>query len=139
MSGYHRGPLKTSIWEVQKAIYNRLSNDPILLSMVSGVYDEIPEGTSFPYVQIGDDTISPYDTKTNYGENITVTLHAWSMGPGKTEAKQIMNVILQAITANPLTVTGFTITGVEREFLEVFYDGLAYHGVCRFRIYTQQN
>lgn len=139
MSGYHRGQMKTAVLEVQKAIYQRLSSDPVLSTMANGVWDEIPEGVNFPYVQLGDDTVNPYDTKTSYGEDMTVTIHVWSQGPGKTQAKTIMNVILQALTSAPLVIAGFDIVGVEREFLECFNDGTAYHGICRFRIYSIQN
>jgi hypothetical protein len=133
-----RGPLKTALWPLQQAIYNRLANDPILTQMVTAVYDEVEEGAIMPYVQIGDDTTTPYDTKTDYGEQTTLTLHAWSAGPGKSEAKRIMGAILQAITAAPLTLEGFTIEEIKREFLETFNDGQAYHGVCRFRVYIKQ-
>lgn len=133
-----RGPLKSALWPLQQAIFARLSNDPVLMGMVTAVYDEVEEGAILPYVQIGDDTTNPYDTKTNYGEDTTVTIHAWSEGPGKSQAKQIMNVILQSMTSNPLIVPGFVVEGIEREFLETFGDGQAYHGVCRFRIYTKQ-
>lgn len=135
-----RGPLKTALWPLQQAIFERLENDPILIEMVTAVYDEVEEGAMMPYVQIGDDTTTPYDTKTDYGENTTLTLHAWSAGPGKAEAKRIMGAMLQAITAAPIVLTGgFTVEGIEREFLETFNDGQAYHGVCRFRVYIKQN
>ena len=138
MSGYHRGPNKSASLPLQKAIYARLSSDPVLKTMVSGVYDDVPQGAKFPYVQIGDETVNPYDTKTNFGEDATVTIHAFSMGPGKVQAKTIMDVVLQSMTASPLTISGFDVEGVERDFMEVFYDGSAYHGIIRFRIYTKQ-
>lgn len=137
MSRY-RGTLKSASWPLQQAIYARLSSDQVLSNMVSGVFDEIEEGTPLPYVHIGDETTSPYDTKTDYGEDFTVTLHVFSKGPGKAEAKRIMDVILQSLTAAPLAVAGFAVDGIEREFLEVFHDGAAYHGVCRFRVYIKQ-
>ena len=133
-----RGTLKTALWPLQKAIYQRLANDPVIKQMVTGVYDEVEKRAKLPYIQIGDDTVNPYDTKTNYGEQITITLHAWSEGPGKTEIKRIMDAILQALTSAPLTIPGFTVEGVEREFLETLSEDRAYHGICRFRVYIKQ-
>jgi hypothetical protein len=130
--------IKTALWELQKAVYSRLSNDSVLTAMVTGVFDEISENQPLPFVQIGDDTVNPYDSKTHNGEDSTLTLHVWSAGPGKTEAKKIMDAVLQAMTKNPLTLTGFKVEGIKREFLEVFNDGQAYHGVCRFRVYIKQ-
>lgn len=130
--------IKTALEPLQRAIVARLESDPLLNEIITGVYDEIESGAKLPYVQIGDDTVNPYDTKTSYGEDVTLTLHCYAHGPGKTKAKQIMNVVLQAITATPLELEGFTMQGIEREFLEVYQDEKAYHGICRFRVYIKQ-
>lgn len=134
-----RGAKKLSLLHVQGAVFERLSNDYILSAMVNGVHDELKQDLKLPYVQIGDDTNTPYDTKTNYGDEATVTLHAWSAGPGKTEAKRIMAALTEALTSKPLELPeGFQFDGLELEFSECFNDGQAYHGVCRFRIYVKQ-
>lgn len=135
-----RGILKSSSWPLQQAIYSRLKTDPTLSTMVTDVFDEVDEGAFLPYIQLGNDTINPYDTKTDYGEQTTLTTHVWSAGPGKTETKKIMDAVLNAITFAPLVLTGgFTVEGIEREFLETLQDGQVYHGICRFRVYIKQN
>jgi hypothetical protein len=133
--------VKTALRPLQQAIFQQLNNDTNLKPMIKGVFDQVPEGTSLPYVQIGDFTNNPYDTKTDNGEDITLTLHVWSGGPGKTEAEIILDSVLQAMTAAPIVLTGgvFTVDGIRREFVQVFNDGQAQHGVCRFRIYIKQN
>jgi hypothetical protein len=140
-----RGTLKTAAEPLQKAIFARLAQDPIIQTMVgvdeegnAHVFDEVKEGAQLPFIHIGDDTTNPYDTKTYYGEDSTITLHAYSAGPGKLEAKRIMNAILQALTSAPLIIPGFTVEGIEREFLETLNDGEVYHGICRFRVYIKQ-
>lgn len=130
--------INTALEPLQRAIYTRLINDAQLTSMINDVFDYVSEGTALPYVTLGDDTVNKYDTKTDKGEDLTITLHCWSAGPGKVEAKQIMNAVLQAMTKEPLVVEGFNCEGVEREFLEVYQDETVYHGVCRFRIYIKQ-
>lgn len=130
--------LDTALDDLQAAVVSRLDADTQIQGLVDGVYDEIPKKAKLPFIQIGDDTVNPYDTKTTNGEDITLTIHAWSGGPGKTEAKSIMRHILRVMTAEPLGLTGFKVEGIKREFLEVFSDGRAYHGVCRFRVYVRQ-
>lgn len=131
--------VKTALWPLQTAVFERLDNDTVLKEMVNGVFDEIEEGTQLPFIQIGDDTVNPYDTKTSHGEELTLTIHAWSAGPGKTEAKRIMSEILRALTAEKIELTdGFKLEEMKRDFLEVFNDGQVYHGVCRFRVYVKQ-
>lgn len=131
--------VKTALGALQKTIYTRLSTDPNVTGLVTGVFDEVMEGTVLPYVQIGDDTVVPYDSKTEMGEDMTLTLHCWSAGPGKTNAKKIMDAVLQSLTATPLPIDpGFEVDGIFREYLEVLQDGNVYHGICRFRVYIKQ-
>lgn len=106
--------------------------------MITGVYDEVKEGAILPYICFGEDTINSYDTKTDYGENTTLTMHVWSAGPGKTEAKRIADAMLQSLTASPITLNEFNVEGLEREFIQFLQDGQVYHGICRFRVYTKQ-
>lgn len=133
-----RGSLKSSSLPLQMAIFQKLNNDPILKTMITGVYDEVKEGAILPYICFGEDTINSYDTKTDYGENTTLTMHVWSAGPGKTEAKRIADAMLQSLTASPITLNEFNVEGLEREFIQFLQDGQVYHGICRFRVYTKQ-
>jgi Protein of unknown function (DUF3168) len=131
--------VKTALWEVQKTVYSCLAGNAKLMGLITGVFDEVKEGIALPYVTIGDDTANPYDTKTTAGEEITITLHCWSLGPGKKEAKIIMDAVLQALTGSELTIDdNFKIEGIRREMLEVLEDGPGYHGICRFRFYIKQ-
>jgi hypothetical protein len=131
--------VKTALWELQTSVYEKLNGNAVLKQLITDVYDEVNETAVLPYVQIGDDTVAPYDTKTTNGEDLTLTIHCFANGPGKREAKLIMDAVLQALTSEPLTVTGFNVDGLPyREFLEVFSEGSIYHGVCRFRVYVKQ-
>lgn len=134
----NRQPIKTALWPLQKAVYERLQNDPGILAIVDDVHDEIPETATLPFIALADDTSNPYDSKTTRGEELTINIDAWSAGPGKTEAKHIMDAVLQALTKAPLIIEGFKFEGIERELLEVFKDDTVYHGVCRFRVYVTQ-
>jgi hypothetical protein len=63
---------------VQRAIYRTLAEDDELQSLVSGVFDDVPEGTEFPYVVIGEGTLLPDNYLTGFGREVRVTLHVWS-------------------------------------------------------------
>ena len=58
--------------------------------MVSGVFDHVPEGQAFPYVTIGESTAADFSTKTEAGQEHTITIHAWSRERGRKETKQIL-------------------------------------------------
>jgi len=57
--------------EIQKAVFDLLviGVDP------TPVYDDVPQGASFPYVVIGDDTSIPWDTDDSVGSESTLTIH----------------------------------------------------------------
>lgn len=125
---------KTSLLPLQGALYTRLSNDTAIMNQVTGVYDEVPEGTTFPYISLGEDTVTDWSTKTNSGEEITHTLHIWSDATGKVQTKQIMNNILQALST-PLSVSGFFVSMDQVEFMNVLQDPDGYkHGIIRMRL-----
>jgi len=52
---------------LQTAVYNALSADATLVSAVTGIYDFVPEGTAFPYVKVGDQTMVDGGTKNKKG------------------------------------------------------------------------
>jgi Protein of unknown function (DUF3168) len=128
--------LKTSLWEVQKALFNRLSNDTALSQKITGVFDEVEEGQAFPYVTLGEPTVNPFETKTSYGEDIPWVLHCWSQYSGKKECYEILNLMLQAITKEPFVIEGFSLLRVKIEpNMQVItdIDEITKHGILRIR------
>ncbi|MEC1428869.1 DUF3168 domain-containing protein [Bacillus sonorensis] len=130
--------MKLATWELQKAIYERLSSDIALNEIITGVYDNPDKNTPFPYVNIGEDTSVPFETKVTFGENITTVIHAWSRAEdGKREAKEILSLAMQALTKAPLEVTGFKTLQLSFLGSQVIpdIDGITQHGILRIRVY----
>ncbi|MFD2206636.1 DUF3168 domain-containing protein [Kiloniella antarctica] len=121
-------------WEVQKAIYTKLKTD---LSI--NVYDNVPSSAQTPYVTIGDDTASDDSTKTDDGQQITLTIHAWSDYAGRKQVKELGAEIYAALHKQPLPVAGFDVREVRWVFGDTIRepDGHTYHGVQRFRVFVQ--
>jgi Protein of unknown function (DUF3168) len=125
----------TSILNLQDAILNRLKSNQFIVDKGVGVYDYVPKDTGYPRITLGEDTINNWSTKTNYGEDITHTLHVWSQYKGKKEVKEIMNLILESLN-EPLSLdSGFLIDFSRVEFMQVLDDpdGITRHGIMRFR------
>jgi len=121
---------------LQEIIYTTLSNDNTLTNTRgAGVYDEVIEGSAFPYVSIGHETAVDYSTKDVAGAEYTVTLHIWSQYTGSKEVKQIIDRIHDLLHDSNLTVTGFNLINVRFEFSDIMMDpdGITRHGVMRFR------
>ena len=128
-------------WEVQRAIYIALSNDPQLADMVVGVYDAPPQDPKYPYIVIGDDTLVDWDTDTSYGAEVTITIHVWSAYHGAKEAKEILGRIAGILHTKELSLRDTHLVLLRREFEQVLVDvdGTTRHGVCRYRaVVTEQ-
>lgn len=132
---------------IQAAIYTRLTGYSALTTALGGskVYDHVPQGTAAPYIQIGNDTSAPYDTKTSNGWQCTLTLHVWDYEKaGQKSVKTLMAHIYDALhkQESSVTVTGFSLVALLCEFQESFQESGVegagdhyYHGVMRFRAY----
>nr|WP_309101680.1 DUF3168 domain-containing protein [Fredinandcohnia onubensis] len=129
--------LETALWPLQQAIFRRLDSDTALKAKVTGILDDVEEGQVFPYVTIGEPTITPFETKTTHGEQATVVLHCWSQYAGKKEAYEILNLMLKAMTNAPLQVEGFSLFKTQLEQMNVIIDidDVTKHGIMRLRFY----
>lgn len=121
---------------LQTTIYSTLANDNTLTSNLSaGVYDEVLEGASYPFVSLGEETSIDYGTKNENGGETTINIHIWSQYKGAKETKQIMDRIHDLLHDSSLTVTGFNLVNLRFEYSDILRDpdGVTRHGVMRFR------
>jgi hypothetical protein len=126
---------------LQKAISDKLVGAAGLTALVSTrIYDYVPQAPTFPYVVFGDDTGTDWSTFGRLGEEVTITIHAWSRERGRKETKSIQSQIDAALNRQALTITGYTAVSCVREYQESFQDpdGITYHGVQRFRVFAHE-
>ena len=58
---------------LQSTIYTTLSNDNTLTSTLgAGVFDEVLEGASYPFISLGEETSIDYGTKTEHQLRLTM-------------------------------------------------------------------
>lgn len=127
---------------IQGAIYAKLTGNAPLMALVAAVYDDVPQpsdsgnGAAFPYVTIGEDVAVEWDTDTDTGADVTMTIHSWSIVPGRKQIKQIQGAIYDALHRAVVIVTGYKVVGVDWVSSQSFIDadGVTRHGVQIFRI-----
>lgn len=122
-------------WAIQQAIYAAVS-----AAVSVPVYDDPPADAALPYLTIGDDTVVPSRTKTEDGHEITVTVHAWSLGRGRKGVKELLSEVYDVLNDKDLSVPGFSVVDVSFEYADSFRDadGLTWHGVARYRVITEE-
>ena len=129
-------------WELQKAIFTVLSGNTTGLSGVNvSVFDDVPEGTAYPYVVIGEETAAENGTKTLDGQEYTLTIHVWSQYRGRREIKEIMGSVYENLHNTDITVSGASLVNIRQEFDTTLAenDGITRHGVMRFRAVVFDN
>lgn len=107
------------------------------------VYDEAPQDSSFPYVLIGEMQTTRHGSKTTDGQDVTVTFHVWSAYKGDKQVHQMMDDVVQLITAYTWSLTGFDVLQTRHEFDTVIEDRSdadrpLRHGILRVRLLTHE-
>jgi len=125
---------------LQTTVYNALLADATLVSAVTGIYDFVPEGTAFPYVKVGDQTMVDDGTKNKKGNDFTLMIHTFSRYRGSKEIKEIMSLVYDVLHESSLSVSG-AFNNMRFEFSDIIKenDGLTTHGMQRFRVFVLTN
>ena len=120
---------------LQKTVFDALDGDSTLQSLVTDVFDFVPETTAFPYVKVGEETAVDNGTKTLQGNDHTLVIHTFSRYRGSKETKEIMSRIYALLHESSLTVSGASLVNLRFEFSDIIKenDGLTTHGLQRFR------
>lgn len=130
---------RSALAPVQKAVYETLHGDSGLTALAE-VYDEVPEGTAFPYIELGDFIETADDTLGEIGRQVTVGIDVWSQSPGYMQIEAIGEELLRLLDeGQPADPTGWHVVdsvyfqgGLTREG-----DGITRHGRFEFRILVE--
>ena len=124
---------------LQQAIFSTLDGGTINDAdgnAITGVFDDVPENTAYPYVVIGEETATNIDTKDKDAHEHTLTIHVWSQYRGRKEIKNIMSSVYTLLHNASITVSGASLVNIRHEFENTLTeaDGITRHGVMRFRV-----
>ena len=123
---------------LQSSIYTALNVSAITTTLACGVYDEVVEGNSYPFITLGEETAIDYSTNNLVGAETTINIHVWSRYKGSKQTKQILDKIHDLLYDVSLTVSGVNLINLRFEYSDIMRDpdGITRHGVMRFRAIT---
>ena len=104
-----------ALMEVQRALYTKLIGDGVLMGMVTGIYDLVPQETAVPYIVIGDGNQNLYGSDAVNVTECKLDLHIWTDVRGRKTALAIMNRLYALIHLGTLTLTGFQLVTLRAE------------------------
>ncbi len=129
-------------YELQSAVYTKLTNDSAIMAIVDAVWDEPDTDALYPYITMGDGTVRDKSTKTSTGAEHTFVLDIWSDDAGRMQVKEIMGLIHNCLHEQNMTVTDNHLVFIRFDYAEDFRDTEGpeplYHGVMRFKAITTE-
>ena len=140
-----------SLWDVQSGVYALLTGTSGLTTLLANgagsILDHVPAGTAFPYVVLGAVQSVPFDTQGGSGNEVTLTIDAYSRATGMEELRHIMSKIYDVLHNATFAVPNQVLvqcrcldsaTAPEPDGMGRFQQNtIVRHGVQRFRIITE--
>lgn len=129
----------TRLQALQKAVGDALDAALSQLSPPVPVYDHVPAGQSYPFVEIGRWMTTPANLVAERMTEAMVTITVWSDKRGQGQVLQLLDVIDDALDDVTLTTTVGTVVRCDRERADTALDGdgLTYTGTAIYTILLQ--
>ncbi|MHB2265906.1 DUF3168 domain-containing protein [Aliihoeflea sp. PC F10.4] len=129
--------MSAAAFELQKAIFARLTQSETLSALMNGVrlYDQAPANAVFPYLTFGRTSAYDWSTDTESGSEHLVTIHVWSKERGKSQCHAVIEAVRGELDDAALMLGGHALVRIGAEFVEVRYEDEhdVHHGLARFR------
>lgn len=91
--------MATALESFQTALHQRLSTHAALAARISGVFDNVPTKTAFPYLMFGDARVVDASTATTTLQRISLPLTILSDAAGRAETLSLQADIETALAA----------------------------------------
>ena len=104
---------RSPAWIIQKAVFSRLDTD-----LPEPVYDHVPDGSAYPYVVIGDDAESSWNTKQLGGVEVELSITVYAQYRGWRTTKELADSVIASMTGVALDLSTDSFSA-----LAVIYDG----------------
>ena len=133
---------------LQQAVYTQL-NQASLTSLLStqyaplvAIFSDVPQSvdseldSAFPYVKIGQDTLTPYNTKDSLGGEDRVQIDVFARGSSTLAGKAVADAVDVLMNRTALTISGAThiTTELEQCVPTDDPDGRTTHWVMIYRV-----
>lgn len=129
--------MRSPLLALHKAQYDRLTT----ALPTRRIYDNLPEQVEFPYIVMGEASGRDWSDKFAAGQVVFSTIHIWSRYPGRKEAAEIQDQVLQALTSAPLDLgPSFraAFNGLDMSEIIIDIDGTTRHGIVRIRYLIEE-
>lgn len=122
-----------ALMELQKGLFSKLNGDGVLMGMVAGIYDAVPQMAALPYIIIGDGRSSAVAADGVSVTECRLDLQIYTDVGGRKTALNIMNRIHALLHLGALTLTGYQLVllRVEQAATELAEQARRVHGTMQ--------
>lgn len=128
--------------KIQQGLFNKLTASVSLMTKVSNrIYDDVPESDTYPYIYIGQHTADRFNTFDRQGKNVVFNINIFSQYQGNKEALEILDLVIDALDYQTLTITNQTLVycRFEQHSMLAYPDGRTKQCIANFRVVAQEN
>ena len=128
-------------YNTQRAVYDKLAGSSPLMAVVSGIFDHVPQDTTFPFVTISDISSSDISNLNKNGIEQKIKINIWSREAGKKQATDIMELIYSLLNNTTISAAGqtFVTMGFISNSIQLEDDGWTYHGIMNLGVILYSN
>ncbi len=122
---------------IQTKLFELLNADTPLTDLIQGIFDNVPDNQTFPYVTIGEISMNHMGGYEFDGFDGDYVVHVWSRARGRKETQLILNRLYTLLHTTDLTLAdGFNTMVNTCDVNEILIDpdGVTYHGIQRYRL-----
>jgi hypothetical protein len=125
---------------LQVAAHSALMESDVLMALITGVYDAVPQEAVCPYLVWGECSAKPWGELGAQGMEQLITLNSYSQSAGRRETADIMRVTQELLNHAPLEVDGYVLVllRVRSIKVELEKDGLTYKGSLQMSALLRQ-
>ncbi len=115
-----------AVLEIQTAIQSRLTGDATLMAMITGVFADVKEGQTPPYISYGQHVDGPWPFFGKLGSQAYIMLNIWSKDTGDEECYKILAEIIRLLATSPsnppLALPSYGMTRLWYEWSTILYE-----------------
>lgn len=125
-----------ALMEVQRALYTKLHGDAVLMGMVTGVYDVVPQASNVPYLRIGDGDCRTLAAEAVNLSELVLELDVWATATGRKTVLTILNRLVALLHLGTMTLSGYQLVLLhcEQAATEINTQGEFVHGTMQLRV-----
>jgi hypothetical protein len=122
--------------EILEKINRRLTDDPVLISMLQRrIFNHVPQDTPLPVLRFRWDQVGEFDTKDSAGWDGNIQIDVWTDYRGDREQAIILDRLDEILHLQPFVMSSGQSLLLRHDFVNNFTepDGITHHATIRYR------